>query len=164
VTKWIEEVFDPWPAISPILSSMPQTSPPLIPEFKVTDLKKSLDFYTDLAQFVIEYDRPEQSFAMLTKEGAYLMIEAPTPGSRTFDAAETVYPFGRGMHLQIKVADVQRLYDNFKDHNYPLFLDMEEKWYRRNTEEAGNKQFLVQDPDGYLLRFYEDLGVRPVEG
>ncbi len=139
---------------------MSRTPVKLIPEFKVTDFKKSLDFYINLAQFAIDYDRPEQSFAMLNKDGAYLMIESPTPGSRTFDAAETAYPFGRGMHLQIRVDDIQALHDNFKSHNYPLFLEMEEKWYRKGNEEVGNKQFIVQDPDGYLLRFYGDLGSR----
>jgi hypothetical protein len=29
--------------------------------------------------------------------------------------------------------------------------------------EAGNRQFVVTDPDGYLLRFYEDMGSRPVQ-
>ena len=124
------------------------------------DFKKSLDFYTNLAQFTVEYDRPEQSFAMLNKDGSYLMIEAPTPGSRTFDAAEATYPFGRGMHLQIRVDNVQALHDNFKSNNHPLFLDMEEKWYRKGEMEVGNKQFIVQDPDGYLLRFYEYMGER----
>jgi hypothetical protein len=37
---------------------------------------------------------------------------------------------------------------------------VEEKWYRVNDQETGNKQFLVQDPDGYLLRFFEDLGIK----
>ena len=136
-------------------------NPPLIPEFKITDFQKSLDFYTKLAQFEVMYDRPELKFAMLVREGAQIMIEEPTPGSRTFDAAETAHPFGRGMHLQIRVSDVQALYGNFKVHNHPLFLEMEEKWYRRVEDEVGNKQFVVQDPDGYLLRFYQDLGVRP---
>ena len=27
----------------------------------------------------------------------------------------------------------------------------------------GNKEFLVQDPDGYLLRFSEDLGEKNLE-
>ena len=38
---------------------------------------------------------------------------------------------------------------------------MEEKWYRKNDTEVGNKQFLVQDPDGYILRFFQNLGMRP---
>jgi len=28
--------------------------------------------------------------------------------------------------------------------------------------EAGNRQFIVADPDGYLLRFFSDVGRRPV--
>jgi len=28
--------------------------------------------------------------------------------------------------------------------------------------EAGNRQFVIADPDGYVLRFYEDLGRRPI--
>jgi hypothetical protein len=27
--------------------------------------------------------------------------------------------------------------------------------------QAGNRQFVVADPDGYLLRFYTRLGSRP---
>ena len=44
-----------------------------------------------------------------------------------------------------------------------LFLEVEEKWYRVDDQEAGNRQFLVMDPDGYLLRFTEDLGVRQIK-
>ena len=40
---------------------------------------------------------------------------------------------------------------------------MEEKWYRKNDKEVGHKQFLVQDPDGYLLRFFQDLGIREIK-
>lgn len=39
---------------------------------------------------------------------------------------------------------------------------MEERWYRVNEQETGNRQFVVADPDGYLLRFFEDLGLRPL--
>jgi hypothetical protein len=37
---------------------------------------------------------------------------------------------------------------------------MEEKWYRADNVYVGNRQFIVQDPDGYLLRFYQHLGTR----
>ena len=42
-------------------------------------------------------------------------------------------------------------------------MEPEEKWYRKDSIEVGNKQFLVQDPDGYLLRFTQDLGKRPIQ-
>jgi hypothetical protein len=35
---------------------------------------------------------------------------------------------------------------------------VEDAWYRANDRYLGNRQFLVQDPDGYLRRFFEDLG------
>jgi hypothetical protein len=44
--------------------------------------------------------------------------------------------------------------------NIPLYLPLEEKWYRRDGTEVGNRQFVVADPDGYLVRPFEDLGER----
>jgi hypothetical protein len=41
-------------------------------------------------------------------------------------------------------------------------MPMEEKWYRANDTQLGNRQFIVQDPDGYLLRFFQDLGTRKI--
>ena len=35
---------------------------------------------------------------------------------------------------------------------WPIFVEPEEKWYRAGDIEIGVRQFLVQDPDGYLLR------------
>jgi len=33
----------------------------------------------------------------------------------------------------------------------------------RARRAVGNRQFVVPDPDGYLLRFFQDLGERPIE-
>lgn len=132
----------------------------LVPEFKVRDFEKSVDFYTRLAGFKILYDRPEEKFAMLDKEGANLMIELLESQDRWAIGARE-YPLGQGVNFQIEVTNVQELYENLKKDNYPIFFDMEEKWYRSNDKEVGNRQFLVQDPDGYLLRFFQDLGERP---
>jgi catechol 2,3-dioxygenase-like lactoylglutathione lyase family enzyme len=142
---------------------MRRSSPKLIPELKVRDFAKSLDFYTRLAGFVVAYDRPEEHFAMLDKDGAMLMIELLEAGDRWLVGTRE-YPLGQGINFQIEVSDVHRLYNNFKSDNYPIFYEMEEKWYRRKDAEIGNTQFLVQDPDGYLLRFFQDSGSRPRKG
>ena len=136
-------------------------NPSLIPELKVLDYDKSLDFYTRLAGFTLLYDRPEESFAMLETNGARLMIEGLTTKSRSWLVGQMERPFGRGMHLQIEVQDVHCLYQSFKKSEYQIFVDLEEKWYRVDDKEIGHKQFLVQDPDGYLLRFFEKIGSRP---
>ncbi|CAA9210552.1 MAG: hypothetical protein AVDCRST_MAG08-90 [uncultured Acetobacteraceae bacterium] len=44
---------------------------------------------------------------------------------------------------------------------WPLYEQPSEAWYRTGDCEGGQREFLVQDPDGYLLRFAEDLGTRP---
>jgi lactoylglutathione lyase len=134
------------------------------PELKVLNFQESLRFYTDLAGFEVLYDRPENNFAMLGINGSRLMIEELSEKSRTFEMGKLERPLGRGMHFQIRVSDAQQLADKFKSNNYPLFQGMEEKWYRIKDEEVGNKQFLVQDPDGYLLRFFEDIGARNYNG
>ena len=82
---------------------------------------------------------------------------------RTWKTGEFDYPLGRGINLQIEVESIKPLIDNLKNENMEFFLEVEEKWYRKNDTEVGNKQFLVKDPDGYLLRFTEDLGERPLK-
>jgi len=132
----------------------------ITPELMVSDFQKSLDFYVRLAGFKVLYDRPAENFAMLGINGSRLMIEEINENRRVWKTGEFEHPFGRGINFQIEVLDVQELYTNFKNHEYPIFFDMEEKWYERNDGEIGHKQFLVQDPDGYLLRFFQDLGTR----
>ena len=39
-------------------------------------------------------------------------------------------------------------------------MEPEDKLYRTDDGEVGVRQFLVQDPDGYLVRFSEHLGRR----
>ena len=35
------------------------------------------------------------------------------------------------------------------------------KWYRAGDVEIGVRQFLIQDPDGYLVRLQQEIGERP---
>ena len=81
------------------------------------------------------------------------MIEELSDKTRSWLVGPMERPFGRGMNLQIEVDEVLALYQKFKNYEYPIFWDMEEKWYRIEDKEMGHRQFLVQDPDGYLLRF-----------
>lgn len=133
----------------------------LVPELCCSDIERSLRFYTEILGFSVAYARPEERFAYLDREGAQLMIEQPT--GRAFLAGELAHPYGRGINLQIEVADVAALYATVEASGSPIYLRIEDQWYRRDQTLLGNRQFIVQDPDGYLLRFFEDLGVRPVQ-
>ena len=58
---------------------------------------------------------------------------------------------------------IQNVIDNaLANNNYKIAFEMEENWYRQDDKLLGNKEFLVQDPDGYLLRFSEDLGQKQI--
>ena len=69
-------------------------------------------------------------------------------------------PFGRGINLEIQVTDVDILHAAIIDAGLNCFLPLEERWYRRETNEMGVRQFAVQDPDGYLIRLSQDIGTR----
>lgn len=133
----------------------------MIPELTVTDFAASIDFYTQVLGFLIEYQREEEGFAMLTLGDSKLMIDQMDRG-RTWKTGDLEYPLGRGINFQIPVKDIESLLQRLKDRQVDLFMEVEEKWYRKDQAEVGQKQFLVQDPDGYLLRFVEDLGERQI--
>ncbi|MGV1770766.1 bleomycin resistance protein [Agrobacterium vitis] len=133
----------------------------LVPEFAVTDWRKSRDFYTRLLGFSVRYERPEEGFSFLELGDAQLMIDQIGLG-RTFeiDDAPLERPFGRGLNVQICVEDVHAILDRLEAAAIALYLPLEDKWYRKDTIEVGNRQFVVADPDGYLLRFCQNLGER----
>ena len=69
-------------------------------------------------------------------------------------------PYGRGVNLQIEVDALAPILARLQEAGITLFRPVEEAWYRSGDRYSGNRQFLVQDPDGYLLRMFEDLGER----
>ena len=69
-------------------------------------------------------------------------------------------PLGRGLNLQITVPDLDVLLRRIEDANIALFAEPETAWYRAGDIERGQTELLVQDPDGYLLRFGQFLGER----
>ncbi len=136
-------------------------TPAIVPELDVTDLEASLKVYTEVFTFKILYSRPEERFAYLALGNAHLMLEELTGPGRSFHSAAMEFPFGRGMNLQIEVPDVRALYANAQASDLSIPIPLEERWYRQGEQEAGNLQFVVADPDGYLLRFFDNLGKRP---
>ena len=135
---------------------------PLVPELYVSDFERSLAFYRDMLDFQIMYMRAEERFAFLEREGAQLMIEQSTDPERIWVVGELAQPYGRGINLQIRVSDVDGLHRSLAAAGIAFFVALEDKWYRRDDHLLGNRQFVIQDPDGYLLRFFGDLGVKPV--
>ncbi len=133
----------------------------LIPELAVRDTKTSLAFYCDVLDFLVEYQRPEEGFAMVSLGATQLMLDQIGLG-RTFGENRYAQHLGLGLNLQVLVGDEQLncMLDALEKVGNELYLPLEEKWYRKDDIELGNRQFVVADPDGYLLRFSSDLGTR----
>lgn len=136
----------------------------LVPEFAVSDWLTSKKFYCNVLGFECLYERTEEGFSYLKLGEAELMIDQIGQG-RTFDEGHQPrsYPFGKGLNVQIRVPSVAPLLDSLSLHGISLYLPVEDRWYRVGAEESGNRQFIVADPDGYLLRFYQNLGKRTVK-
>lgn len=126
-----------------------------IPELSITNLENSLKFYKT-AGFKVEYERPENKFVFISLEQVQLMLQEISDNDK-WTVAPLQYPFGNGINFQLEVTNLDEIYNSFKKANYEIKFDLEENWYRQDNKLLGNREFLIQDPDGYLLRFFEDI-------
>ncbi|QIH09204.1 MULTISPECIES: VOC family protein [unclassified Pseudomonas] len=135
----------------------------LVPEMLVADLERSLSFYRDTLGFKVEYQRPEHFFAFLSFNGSQLMLEQDDLEESEWRVGPLQAPLGRGMNLSIECPDIHGLANALKQAGVVLRRAIQECWYRQDGLLRGQLNLLVQDPDGYLLRFNEDLGSRSVD-
>ncbi len=124
----------------------------LIPELSVTDINKTREFYVDVLGFKICYERPEDKFIFVEKDGNQIMLEQI---NGNWNVGKMEYPFGRGINFEMTISDVDAVYERIEKAGIKLFRKMEVKDYECGNETVHQKQFLVQDPDGYLLRFVD---------
>jgi catechol 2,3-dioxygenase-like lactoylglutathione lyase family enzyme len=134
----------------------------MVPELLVADLPRSLAFWMDLCGFQIAYRREAEGFAYLDLDGAQFMLEE-VRGDDNWITGALEAPRGRGVNFEIKVAAIEPLLERLAAARWPLYREPEARWYRSDAIEVGVHQFLVQDPDGYLLRLCQPLGTRPLK-
>lgn len=121
----------------------------LIPELSVSNIDISKNFYLDLG-FKIRYERKENKFCFLQLEGNQIMIEE---NNDNWNTGKLEHPYGRGINLSMTVSNIEKMYEILKEKNIKFFLDLEIHEYRIDDKISYDKEFLIQDPDGYLLRF-----------
>ena len=80
---------------------------------------------------------------------------------RTWATGPLEFPLGRGINFEVQVDNLDGTLQRITEAGWPIFVEPEEKWYRAGDIEIGVRQFLVQDPDGYLVRLQQELGERP---
>ena len=122
----------------------------LIPELSVFDILQTKKFYKELG-FKIEYERQKEKFIFMSFQDSQFMFEQIHDDG--WNTGELSYPLGRGINFSIAVEDVEELYKLVKTLNFEIYKELTRNKYRVNGTEETQIEFLIQDPNGYLLRF-----------
>jgi catechol 2,3-dioxygenase-like lactoylglutathione lyase family enzyme len=132
---------------------------PLAIELIVSNYGRSLAFWTGPLDFEVAYTRPAQKFAYLQHPDGAQMMFYERDGD--WETGPMEMPFGRGAIIQITVSDVDRIHAAVKAAGLPLYVEMREKWRDWGDRLGGQREFLAQDPDGYLVMVSQKIGERP---
>jgi len=127
----------------------------MVPELTVMDFSASFYFYTVVLGFVPMIQRQQPDFAYLSLGEAQLMIEQYH--AEGWNSADLRRPLGRGVNFQIDVDDIHAVLTRLRQHDITLFRPVRDNIYDIGDKLACQREFLVQDPDGYLLRFSQYL-------
>ena len=122
----------------------------MIPELSVFDIEQTKKFYRELG-FKIEYERTEDKFVFMSFQDSQFMFEQIHDDG--WNIGELVYPLGRGINFSIAVDDIEELYKLVSNLNIELYRELTRNIYQVNGIEEMQIEFLIQDPNGYLLRF-----------
>ncbi len=135
---------------------MPTREPALVPELLVTDVDRSIEFWCSTCGFEVRYVRPEERFAYIEFGSAHVMLEEVGVG-RNWITGPLEPPLGRGINFQITVPDADVIATALGAAGVELFMLPETKQYQVAEDIAVVRQFLVTDPDGYLVRFQSSM-------
>ena len=122
----------------------------MIPELSVFDILQTKKFYKELG-FKIEYERQKEKFIFMSFQDIQFMFEQIHDDG--WNTGELSYPLGRGINFSIAVEDVEELYKLVKTLNFEIYKELTRNKYQVNGTEETQIEFLIQDPNGYLLRF-----------
>lgn len=115
-------------------------------ELFVSDLDKSVDFYTKVLGF--ERQKGEPSYVPV-RSGSVVIGLGPAsrlPGSHYFNPELKQARRGLGTEIVLEVDDVQQFYQHVKTANYKGLVTP------LRTQSWGLTDFRIVDPDGYYLR------------
>ena len=131
----------------------------MMPEIMVSNYETSLAFWTGALGFRICYTRPAMMFAYLERpEGGQMMLYQR---DGDWETGPLEAPFGRGVVLQVYVADLAPLEAAVRAAGLPFYVQPRERWRDWGDRLGGQREFLVQDPDGYLVMVAERIGEKP---
>lgn len=132
----------------------------MMPELMASDLAASLAFWTGPLGFVPAYERPALKFAYLVRPGDAQMMIYERDGD--WETGPLERPYGRGVIIQVYVDDVDAVHAAVTGAGHQLYVELRERWRDWGDRLGGQREFLVQDPDGYLVMVAQHIGERPM--
>ncbi|MBW4973432.1 VOC family protein [Roseovarius mucosus] len=137
---------------------------PLVPELWCSDFEVSLEFHTNILGFEVAQQRGHDPHAYLTLHGAQIMLAHwQLDGTWVpWQPDHMDHPYGRGVNFQFMVPDVDKLYETVLSRGAkPLITIYEADIWKTDCMDT-RRQFLIMDPDGYVLRFATSVSNRAV--
>ncbi len=117
----------------------------VVPELYCTNITESVSYFTQILGFTVKYERPDEHFAYLTRDGVDLMFEGLSGDSRKWLTGELNVPFGRGINFQWDVLNIDQLYlEVMAKSPDSIYLPIESKTYQVDDRLVTQKQFIVQ--------------------
>lgn len=132
----------------------------LAPELHVNDIEASLDFWRGILGFKIAYQRPEEKFVYLEHPEGHQVMLCQRHGR--FETGTFEYPLGRGVMLQLYFGSIEPALAAVAARGWPIYHALREIWRRAGDQETDQREFFLQDPDGYLIMVAQNLGERPI--
>ena len=65
------------------------------------------------------------------------------------------YPYGNGVNFSMELESFDFYYEKWKKQEIVFFRDLMVNTYRNGDHVYQDREVLIQDPDGYLLRFHD---------
>ncbi|HMB05627.1 MAG TPA: VOC family protein [Isosphaeraceae bacterium] len=118
----------------------------------VNDVARSMDFYHEIvgaqiAQIHAEREGAHISLAILRIGGFTLMLHPRDAHATEFSGVRV----GIGIHLQLRVDDIDAFYQHCLDEGAMLSVSGEP-----TDQSWGWREFALKDPDGYVWSVYQD--------
>lgn len=129
-------------------------------ELIVSDYDKSLAFWTGPMVFTVCYTRPAMKFAYLEHPDGAQMMFYERDGD--WETGPLELPLGRGVVIQLGVKDINTAYNAIIGAGIPRYVELRERWRHWGDREGCQREFLVQDPDGYLVMVNQKISERPL--
>ncbi len=113
------------------------------PQFLVIDMDRSIEFYTRMLNFDIDF-RYEEFYAGISKDGCsiHLKLGKPAPEERKNKSTN------QDLDIVFSVESIEDLYEEISNRSIEIVQPLRGMSY--------GKEFYIVDPDGYIIAFLEE--------